>query len=113
MSLASIWDQLSATKIFTGRCREFYWDVRELFVTWTMYLCLAGAGHDTRVSKVLLVLSKAGLTLNRDKCKFGLSEVNFLGHVIGASGIKADPEKISATASYPVPKSKKEISVLL
>jgi len=71
------------------------------------------AGHDTRVSKVLLVLSKAGLTLNRDKCKFGLSEVNFLGHVIGASGIKADPENISAIASYPVPKSKKELSRFL
>jgi len=68
------------------------------------------AEHDTRVSKVLSVLSKAGLTLNMDKCKFGLSEVNFLGHVIGASGIKADPEKISAIASYSMPKSQKELS---
>lgn len=50
--------------------------------------------HDARLEQVLCRLSKAGITLNQDKCCFGVSEVPFLGVVVSADGIRPDPEKL-------------------
>ena len=52
--------------------------------------------HDRRLNQVMERLKKAGVTLNRKKCKFAVNEVNFLGHVITSNGIKPDPEKLAA-----------------
>ena len=48
--------------------------------------------HDKRLNQVMERLKKAGVTLNREKCKFAINEVNFLGHVITSNSIKPDPE---------------------
>ena len=34
------------------------------------------------------------------KCKFLLIEVKFLGHVVSASGVSIDPEKVKAVMSW-------------
>ena len=39
---------------------------------------------------------ECGLTLSEDKCEFGLSSVEFWGHIISAKAITADPEKVKA-----------------
>jgi hypothetical protein len=64
--------------------------------------------HDRRVRKVLSKLQEAGLTLN-DKCEFGKTEITFLGHIVSASGIKADPKKVNAVREFPVPKTVTEL----
>ena len=33
------------------------------------------------------------------KCEFWLTEVRFLGHVVSASGVSVDPEKVEAVMS--------------
>ena len=33
------------------------------------------------------------------KCEFWLTEVRFLGHVVSASGVSGDPEKVEAVMS--------------
>ena len=35
------------------------------------------------------------------KCKFERSDVKFLGHIVGADGVKVDPDKISAIVHWP------------
>nr|XP_037285108.1 uncharacterized protein K02A2.6-like [Rhipicephalus microplus] len=52
--------------------------------------------HDARLSQVLSRLAKAGLTLNQDKCRFGVSEVSFLGVIVSAQHIKPSPDKVEA-----------------
>ena len=47
--------------------------------------------HDTRLMAVLKRVQSAGVTLNKDKCNFSKSQVQFLGHVIDQTGIRADP----------------------
>ncbi|XP_070002158.1 uncharacterized mitochondrial protein AtMg00860-like [Nicotiana sylvestris] len=37
------------------------------------------------------------------KCKFWLSSVAFLGHVVLAEGIQVDPKKIEAVKNWPTP----------
>ena len=45
--------------------------------------------HDTRLHVVLKKLEAAGITVNKDKCKFSCNKIVFLGHVIDAYGISA------------------------
>ena len=43
------------------------------------------------------------------KCEFWLTEVKLLGHVVSASGVSVDPEKVEAVMSWERPKSIFEI----
>jgi Reverse transcriptase (RNA-dependent DNA polymerase) len=45
-------------------------------------------GHVSAVRAVLEKLKESGLVLNLEKCEFGKSEVNFLGHKISAAGVE-------------------------
>ena len=49
--------------------------------------------HDKRLWEVLLKIEKAGMTLNKSKCEFGVKEVKFLGHILSTKGISVDPAR--------------------
>nr|XP_037273535.1 uncharacterized protein LOC119165467 [Rhipicephalus microplus] len=59
--------------------------------------------HDARLSQVLSRLAKAGITLNQDKCRFGVSEVSFLGVIVSAQGIRPSPDKVEAIKAMEAP----------
>ncbi|CAM5153065.1 unnamed protein product [Natator depressus] len=59
--------------------------------------------HDNNLQSVLNCLSKAGLQLNRSKCKFRQTELSFLGHTISQAGLKPDPDHILAISNAPLP----------
>jgi hypothetical protein len=52
--------------------------------------------HDSRLHKVLETLRQKGLTLNYDKCMFGLPEVQFMGHILSKHGIGLADTKVKA-----------------
>ena len=64
--------------------------------------------HWYRLSKVLKRIEKSGVTLSKEKCEFGTSEVKFLGHVVSSVGIKPDPDKIKAIVDMKPPSTKTE-----
>uniref|UniRef100_A0A9J7ZHH2 Gypsy retrotransposon integrase-like protein 1 n=1 Tax=Cyprinus carpio carpio TaxID=630221 RepID=A0A9J7ZHH2_CYPCA len=68
--------------------------------------------HDARLLKVLNRLEQNGLTLN-EKCEFAVPQVRFLGHIISAEGIRADPDKIKAIKQMPEPKSVADVKRFL
>ena len=37
------------------------------------------------------------------KCSFGLPQVDYLGHIVSAQGVHANPAKISAMVDWPTP----------
>jgi hypothetical protein len=45
------------------------------------------------------------LHVKRSKCTFGTTVVAYLGHVISASGVAMDGDKVEAVASWPQPAS--------
>ena len=47
-----------------------------------------------RLEEVLSRLSDFGLQLKANKCTFMQTEVAFLGHIVGWTGLACDPEKI-------------------
>ncbi len=69
--------------------------------------------HLVHLRAVFQCLSRAGLTLNLQKCNLMQKSLTFLGHVISAEGIKTDPAKVEAVANFPVPKSLKEVQRFL
>ena len=52
---------------------------------------------------VFKCLSNRGLTLNRTKCKFAVSELVFMGHILSDRGIKPDEAKVDAIVNAEAP----------
>ncbi len=52
---------------------------------------------------------KAGLKLKARKCHLFKEEVEFLGHIISADGIKTSQQKIESIRNWPTPKTVKEV----
>jgi hypothetical protein len=48
-------------------------------------------------------LEKAGLSLNRTKCKFFKEEIEILGNIIGKGCVKPDPKKTEAINKFKKP----------
>ncbi|GFV17974.1 retrovirus-related Pol polyprotein from transposon 297 [Trichonephila clavipes] len=61
--------------------------------------------HLQNIRKVLSKLRDANLKLNASKCKFFQKEVNYLGHIISAEGVRTDPEKVSAVKNWKRPEN--------
>ena len=51
----------------------------------------------------------AGLKLKPSKCKLFAREVEFLGHIVSADGIKTDSIKVKAVKDWPMPVSVSEV----
>ena len=69
--------------------------------------------HEDHLRVVLQILRDHQLYAKFSKCEFWLTEVKFLGHVVSASGVLVDPEKIEAVMSWERPKSFFEIRSFL
>lgn len=54
-------------------------------------------------------LREHGMTINADKCVFGKSEVNYLGHLITINGLSPLPEKVDSIKQYEKPKIAKDL----
>ncbi|KAL6424939.1 hypothetical protein ACFW04_010072 [Cataglyphis niger] len=69
--------------------------------------------HEVKFNKLMERLRKANLKLQPDKCEFLCREVAYLGHIIGADGVKPDPNKIKSISEFPIPKNEKNIKQFL
>ena len=58
---------------------------------------------------LLEYIRAAGVSLNKEKCKFSVSTVKFLGHIVNKDGIKADPDKTSAILKMKSPQNVSEL----
>ena len=65
--------------------------------------------HNERLTAVLERIDSAGATLNPEKCEFRKEQLKFLGHIIDASGIRPDPDKVSAVVEMSAPNNISEL----
>ena len=65
--------------------------------------------HDKRLQAVLKRCENIHLTLNKEKCKFAVTEVTYIGHKLTSQGVHADPEKVKAIIEMPSPSDKKGV----
>ena len=67
------------------------------------------AEHDQLLRKVLSRLSEHGLTLNRSKCVFAASSLNFLGHQVSEECFAPLPSKVEAIKEFELPRTPKQL----
>ena len=69
--------------------------------------------RDSRLQQVLRRLKGRGLTLNKEKCQFKVTSVEFLGHTVTSEGISASSDKVKAVTEMKAPTNSKELKRLL
>lgn len=69
--------------------------------------------HMTHLKLVFQKLAQANLKLQIEKSEFLKKEIEYLGHIVTAEGIKPNPKKIEAIKKFPIPQTKKEIKSFL
>ncbi len=69
--------------------------------------------HRHILDRVLSRLRESGLRLNKDKCVFFAQEIEFLGYIWSADGIRFSPEKMNAMAKVPQPTDKQSLQSFL
>ncbi|KAG1932770.1 interleukin-1 receptor accessory protein-like 1-A [Pimephales promelas] len=69
--------------------------------------------HEERLFKVLDRLEEFGLKVSIDKCQFCQEEVKYVGHIVSASGIAPDPEKVEAVTRWKMPTDLKSLRSFL
>ena len=85
------------------------------FVTLLLYLvdiCIFAPTIDDMLGRIELVfdrLKQYNLKIKPKKCQFFDTSVLFLGHILSAKAISANPEKVEKVKTWPGPKNIKEI----
>lgn len=65
--------------------------------------------HDARLNKVMQKIQSAGLKLNKSKCEFRKSRLEYFGHTVSEYGISPSPEKIKAISNLKAPENVTEL----
>ena len=69
--------------------------------------------HREHLRAVLQRLEEHGLVLNKEKCVFGASSVDYLGHVVSAEGIQPLQARVAAIQDFPPPTTRGELQRFL
>ena len=69
--------------------------------------------HLRHLDEVLGILQEQSLYAKMSKSEFGMQEMLYLGHVIGANRVQVHLEKIRAIVDWPTPKNVTELKGFL
>ncbi|XP_050598908.1 uncharacterized protein LOC126926582 [Bombus affinis] len=69
--------------------------------------------HNQNLSIVLQRLRELGFKIQPDKCEFLKEELEYLGHILKAKGVKANPKKIEVVKNIRHPKNPTEVKSFL
>lgn len=69
--------------------------------------------HFEHLQTLMDRLGKANLAINLKKSRFCIQKIRFSGHIVSGQGVSADPDKVEAIWSYPVPTNLKEVQRFL
>lgn len=69
--------------------------------------------HLDVLEKVFDRLTRAGLTVSREKCKFCMPSLRYLGYFVDSRGLRVDIDKVKAILDIPPPQNPKEVRSFL
>ena len=65
--------------------------------------------HDNNLKQLLERSCQINLKLNLSKCRFHMTEIPFIGHVLTSEGVKPDPGKVLAMQQMEPPRNSAEV----
>lgn len=69
--------------------------------------------HLQHLREVAAQFRKAGLTINVGKSCFAITQVKYLGYIVGNGILRVDPDKVSAISEFPAPRSIRQLRQFL
>ncbi len=66
-----------------------------------------------KVRQVFDSFRKHKVTMNPDKCDFGMQQIEFVGHLIDSEGMRFSNKKLIGIREFKLPRSKKELKSFL
>ena len=69
--------------------------------------------HQQHLRAVLQQFSDHGLVVNAEKCSLGVSELDYLGHHVSASGITPMADRVAAISKFPPPSTIRHLQTFL
>jgi hypothetical protein len=83
--------------------KDFLWKFILVFFDDILIYSKDMSDHVLHLGTALSILRQHKLAAKMSKCVFGVSHVEYLGHVISAQGVATDPSKITAIAEWATP----------
>lgn len=103
----------SFQRMMTDYLRDFLGKFVEVYLDDILIYSETWKEHVVHIHTVLAKLRQVQLTVKMGKCKWGKTEVEYLGHIIGQGKLKADEKKVSAIREWEKPKTTKELQWFL
>lgn len=69
--------------------------------------------HLKHLEEVFQFLANQQLFAKFSECFFGQQQIEYLGHIISAAGVAADPSKVEAMVNWPIPHTIKDLRSFL
>lgn len=104
-----------ASEVFHGKMRQLLEDLEgvDSFVDDIIVWGRTRDEHDHRLRLLLQRAKEINLKFNKTKCKIGVEEVTYLGHVFDKHGMRADDNKIRAIKEMQPPNDRKALERFL
>ncbi|XP_045764401.1 uncharacterized protein K02A2.6-like [Maniola jurtina] len=104
-----------APELFHSRVRQHLEDLEgvDSFIDDIVVWGRTREEHDVRLKRLLERARDIGMRFNKDKCKFGVKEITYLGHIFDERGMRPDVNKVKAILEMPEPKDRKSLERFL
>jgi hypothetical protein len=106
---ASYFQRVMATVVLAG----ILYIMCELYIDDVLVFGKDEESFVSNLRQVFTRLRKHRVTLNPKKCRLGMSQIEYVGHVISAEGVTFSKEKREKVLDFPLPKRMKELSGFL
>ena len=94
-----------ATQVLDG----FVHAICELYIDDCIVFGSTEDDYLTRLEQVFQRFEEKNIILNPDKTKLGLDEVEYVGHLVSAEGIRFTDDKLANVLNFPKPEKEKEL----
>ena len=103
----------SFTRLLSTLLQKINGDCLVLFLDDILVYSKSIEEHKQHLRKLFHILRSNRLYAKLSKCSIGVSEVEFLGHKINASGVHTQKRLVDAVIEWPIPRSIKDVQSFL
>jgi hypothetical protein len=104
---------LTLQRVMEAVLRGLNWKFSLVYLDDIIVFSKTFSDHLSHLRQIFDRLRTAGLTLHPAKCSFAKKEFRYLGDIVNCKDISADPEKVTAIETYPVPVNLKQLRAFL